>query len=266
MYMTQLRPLLLPVAFVVAAVLAAPASFGNDNGDEEELEFDEAQLYFELNDTDGDLGIHAKIDGEAWKNLQLESPTGETLLNVWLRGQLRQQGLTEFFFESAEPTFDELSPRQFFRRFPEGEYEFEGVTLEGEELEGEIELSHVMAGPPRRVWVNGIRSAPNCDSEDLPVVSAPVNVNWTPVSMSHPRIGTPNVPVNVELYQFVGEIEREGQEPEEIAFTVDLPPNVSSFGFPRKFLELSDGEVKFEIITRLDNGNQTAVESCFELE
>jgi hypothetical protein len=260
------------LAISTAAVLATAAqvsvsqSNDDDADDEEELEFEVAQLYFELNDTDGDLGIHALIDGDAWKNLRLESPTEEELLNVWLRGKLRNQGLTEFFFESAEPSFDELSPEQFFGRFPEGEYEFEGITLEGEEIEGEIELSHVMAGPPQRVWVNGIRGAPNCDSEDLPVVSYPVNVNWSPVTMSHPRIGTPNVPVKVQLYQFVGEIEREGQEPEEIAFEVDLPPYRTSFGFPRSFLALSDGEVKYEIITKLDNGNQTAVESCFEIE
>ena len=30
---------------------------------EEEIPFDEAELFFELNDTDGDLGIHGKIDG-----------------------------------------------------------------------------------------------------------------------------------------------------------------------------------------------------------
>jgi hypothetical protein len=263
----EFRTWYLPVTIGVAAALSATASLGQDDGDdEEELEFEEAQLYFELNDTDGDLGIHAKVDGDAWKNLKLESPNEEELLNVWLRGNLRNQGLTEFFFESEEPPFDELSPRQFFRRFPEGVYEFEGTTLEGEELEGEIELSHVMAGPPDKVWVNGIPSAPNCDSEDLPVVSNPVTVLWRQVKMSHPRIGTPNVPVKVQLYQFVGEIEREGQEPEVIAFTVDLPPNVHSFTYPRGFTALSDGEVKFEIITKLDNGNQTAVESCFEIE
>ena len=35
-------------------------------------------------------------------------------------GRLARQGLTELFFESAEPPFDELPPTGFFRRFPEG--------------------------------------------------------------------------------------------------------------------------------------------------
>ena len=51
------------------------------------------------------------------------------MLNVRVKGRLQKQGLTEFFFESAEPTFDELEPADFFKRFPEGEYEIEGKRL-----------------------------------------------------------------------------------------------------------------------------------------
>jgi len=36
--------------------------------DQDELEFDEVYLYFELNDTDGDLGIHGRVDGFPWKD------------------------------------------------------------------------------------------------------------------------------------------------------------------------------------------------------
>jgi hypothetical protein len=175
--------------------------------------------------------------------------------------------MTEFFFESAEPPFDELTPAQFFNRFKQGIYEIEGITLDGEEIEGETRLSHVMAGPPGNVTVNGQAGAPNCDSEDLPEVSGPVTINWDPVTKSHPTIGTPNVDVTVQQYQFVGEIEREGRVPEEIAFTVDLPRYVTRFTLPVEFTRLSlDGEVKYEIIVKLTNGNQTAVESCFEIE
>ena len=53
----------------------------------QELPFDEAQLYFELNHTDGDLGFHGLIDGDAWKSLEIEDRPSETLLmNVWIRG------------------------------------------------------------------------------------------------------------------------------------------------------------------------------------
>jgi len=39
-----------------------------------EIPFKIATVYFELNNTDGDLGIHALIDGEPWKKLQIEAP------------------------------------------------------------------------------------------------------------------------------------------------------------------------------------------------
>lgn len=264
----------------MAAGLAATAtqvSMGQANGDdddEEELEFEEAGLFFELNHTDGDLGLQGFVDGEAWKSLEIAGPESSNdeeeepvLMSIWLRNALRRQGLTEFSFESEEPGFDELTPAQFFRRFPQGVYEIEGITLEGDEVEAEIRLSHVMAAPPRNITVNGQPQAPNCDSEELPEVSGPVTIDWAPVTRSHPTIGTPNVDVRVREYQFVGEIEREDRVPEEIVFEVNLPRNVTQFTLPTEFTRLStDGEVKYEIITMLTNGNLTAVESCFEIE
>ncbi len=233
---------------------------------QEEPEFEVAQIYFELNDTDGDLGIHGLIDGDPWRSLEIEGPGELELMNVWLRTGLRRQGLTEFFFESAEPPFDELSPAAFLNRFKPGIYEIGAVSLDGVEFEEEVRVSHVLAAQPQNIKVNGQPSAENCDG-DLPVVSSPVTIDWDPVTTSHPTIGTPNVPVNVMQYQFVCEVEREGRVPEELAFVVDLPKGRTQFRCPADFTSLSiNGEVKFEIITKLTNNNQTSVESCFELE
>ena len=38
-------------------------------------EFSEAELFIELNDTDGDLGIHGSMDGGAYLRLKIEGPT-----------------------------------------------------------------------------------------------------------------------------------------------------------------------------------------------
>ncbi len=73
-------------------------------------ELSEAELFFELNDTDGDLGIHASIDGDPYSVLEIENPLGNTILRVTAQGRLARQGLTELFLESAEPSFDELAP------------------------------------------------------------------------------------------------------------------------------------------------------------
>jgi hypothetical protein len=251
------------VAGAGTLVMSIPASFGQEGP---ELPFDEAQLYFELNHTDGDLGIHGLIDGDAWKSLEIEGPGEKLLMNVWIRNALRRQGLTEIFFESDEPSFDELSPAAFFKRFPEGIYEIEGITLDGEELEAELRLSHVMPGPPGGIKVNGKNSAVNCDAANLPVVTEPVTLDWNAVTKSHPAIGKPNVNVTVLSYEVVGEIEREGMNPEVLVFSALLPRNVTIFEFPESFTALAEDEMKFEIVTKLTNGNQTAVESCFEIE
>ncbi|MGQ0429949.1 MAG: hypothetical protein ACT4UQ_08460 [Gammaproteobacteria bacterium] len=241
----------------VAAALAADAS--GQNG---ELEFSEARLFFELNDTDGDLGLHGFWDGEPWKSIEIEGPHERQLLNIWVRGNLRRQGLTEMFFESAEPDFEELPPDRFFRRFPEGTYEIEGMTLDGRELEAEVELSHTLAAPPANVMVNGVPAAENCDAV-LPVVSEPIAISWDAVTMSHAELGNTGVPVTVVLYQVVAEFDA-GDE--TFVLEAELPPGVTSFEFPESFTSLAGDELKYEIITRLDNNNQTALESCVEID
>ena len=62
----------LPVA-VVAFTMAAASPNGLADGNE--IPFADASIFFELNDTDGDLGIHALIDGEGWKRLEIEDPS-----------------------------------------------------------------------------------------------------------------------------------------------------------------------------------------------
>ncbi len=238
--------------------VAAPQCWAEDNG--EEIPFAEANIYFELNDTDGDLGIHALIDGEPWKKLEIVDPRERMMLNIRVKGRLRRQGLTEIFFESAEPSFDDLAPEQFFRRFPEGEYEIEGITLEGDELERTAVITHLMPAPPDNIEVNGISMAEDCDEGPVPSVSGPVTISWDPVTESHPDLGRTGEMIEVVKYQVV--IERE--EPTLLIYSIDLPPEMTSISVPEEFTDLGD-EFKFEILVREASGNQTAVESCFEI-
>ncbi|MEO0424314.1 MAG: hypothetical protein AAF184_18395 [Pseudomonadota bacterium] len=225
---------------------------------EEEIEWDTAELFFELNDTDGDLGLQADLDGEPWESLTISDPRDIPLLNLRTSTRLRRQGLSELTFESNEPPFDEVPPEITFRRFPEGVYEIEALTLEGQELESEVMVSHVLAGPPSEVTVNGQPSAADCDADVLPVVMAPVTIDWAPVIESHPTIGTTGVPVEIDVYQFF--LERDDAE-----LGVDLANDVTEFTAPAELLG-EPGEWKFEIIAREENGNKTAVESCFFLQ
>ena len=253
----------LPVllAAVVALVLVAGSPAGWAADDEDEIPFDEADIFFELNDTDGDLGIHALIDGEPWKRLEIEDPQERRMLNIYVNGRLRRQGLTEIFFESAEPSFDELSPEEFFRRFPEGKYEIEGETLDGRELEGEAVVTHLLPAPPANITVNDEDVPEDCDEGPVPSVSAPFTIKWDAVVTSHPEIGRTGEPIEVTKYQVV--LERE--EPTPLKLTFDLPPDVTEFQVSAG-LANSGEEFKIEVLVREASGNQTAVESCFVVE
>jgi hypothetical protein len=251
---------------VVALILgaASPDSWAQDS-------FDVADVYAELNDTDGDLGFHALIDGEAYKHLEIEDPSEREILDLTVKGRLRRQGLTELFFESAEPSFDDLTPEQFFRRFREGMYEIKAITLEGDELESEDLFWHVMPAPADGISLNDADielDEVDCDIEaTIPEVSGPtVTIAWDEVNTSHPDIGDEGEIIPA-LYEVVVEaaLEVDGEEFTSV-YSVVLPPNQRSMTVPAEFIALSD-EFKYEILVKeATGGNQTAVESCFEVE
>jgi hypothetical protein len=252
---------------VSAALLAVPA-IADDH--EEELEWDVAEVFFELNNTDGDLGIHALIDGEPWKRLQVEDADERRIFGAALRGRLRRQGLTEFFFESAEPTFDELAPEIFFARFPEGTYEVEGISLDGIEIESEVEITHAMPAPPVPT-VNGIPAADQCDDEEpgynAPLIEADEYViAWDAVTMTHPELGDPQGAPGLVVVNYEVVVETEVETPDgeefETVFSVILPPDVTEMTIPEEFMDQSD-TFKYEVLVREESWNQTATESCF---
>lgn len=271
------RMLRVTTAVVCAVAFAAATPMGlAGHDDDDEIPFEEAKLFFELNDTDGDLGIHALVDGGPWMRLEIEDPNERRMLLVWIEGRLRRQGLTEVFFESAEPTFDELSPNKFFHRFPAGEYEIEGRTLDGRELESTVELTHVMPAPAGGIFISGtevVLESVDCDDDTtIPQFGAgPVVIDWAPVTMSHPDpqgggAGVqPPVPITVKNYEVVVEAELEinGEEFTSV-LSVILPPSQTSITIPEDFLG-EGGQFKYEILAREESDNQTAVESCFIL-
>jgi hypothetical protein len=237
--------------------VAAPASWA-----QVPVEFEDAEVYFELNNTDGDLGIHSLVDGGPWRKLEINSPDGRNMLDIRVRSILLRQELTELFFESAEPTFDELTPTKFFNRFPEGEYEILGEDADGGLFEGLAEVTHVMPAPPDGLNISGTPAAEDCDVDPLPVVAKPIVIGWDEVTMSHPDLGTTNVPIEVDGYQVV--VERE-LEP-ELNISVDLNPDApTKLRIPNGLIESGD-ELKFEVLVREASGNQTAAESCFVVE
>lgn len=259
-HLKKMRPAGILAVLLVPAILVADGMIFEVRAEGNEMPFAVANLFFELNNTDGDLGIHALIDGEPWMRLSIEDPKERKMLDISVKGRLKRQGLTELFFESAEPTFDELPPEAFFQRFPEGEYEIEGKTLDKEELESIAVLTHLLPAPVENIMVNWVAVPESCDADPIPSVAAPVVVSWDPVTESHPDLGRTGEPIEVDRYQVVVE-----QEDLGLVYSLDLPPSQTEVELPEAFTDLGE-EFKLEILVREASGNQTAVETCFAVE
>lgn len=262
---------LLPVFMVAVVALilgaTAPELWARGKG---KIPFEEAEIFFELNDTDGDLGIHGKIDGGPWKYVKIEDSRRRLLMYLTTWSHLRQQAVTELFFESAEPTFDELSPEEFFSRFPKGKYRISGKSQDGDRLYSRTKVTHMMPAPPEFTITDADGTSLDSDAEcadedegDLPELTGDVVVTWEPVETSHEEIGDPQGSDDIEivLYQVVAECEND----ELIIFSMDVPPSDEemSVTVPAAFFgDGEDMECKVEVLAREESGNQTAVEGC----
>jgi len=228
--------------------------------DDETLEFAEAELFFELNNTDGDLGIHSAMDGGPWTNLRYEDANGENLLEITLQGAMAEQGLTQLFFESAEPTFDELAPSDFFARFPGGMYSLKGISVDGANLESKTELSQVIPSAPV-VYIGRNPSGPSEGCKDVDAENPPVflnqdgqlNISWDPVTSSHPTVGVAGE-ITIDSYLFVFATEN-------INIEVELNAGTTAYMVPAEFINSGD-LVKLEILVKDDTHNQVATEAC----
>lgn len=107
-------------AAIVGLMLGAAPSASRAQR-EDTVPFPVAELFFELNNTDGDLGIHGNIDGAPTRRLVINAPRRDrAILDISARESLRRQGLSFVGFESAEPSFDELPPRSSSAGSPKG--------------------------------------------------------------------------------------------------------------------------------------------------
>ncbi len=219
---------------VLVAGLAAPEAWAK--------KLDETAVFIEINDTDGDAGIQLFLDGEGWRRMKLFDPDGNKLFDIRARGGVGIQGLTEAFFESAEPSFDEQPLDEFLALFPEGIYRYRGVTTEGVELKGKARLTHDIPGAPLQVFP----VEEDVDPEDAEFV-------WELVA------DPPGS--EIVLYEVIVECE----EPELRVFSAQVGPTVDSVTVPPEFLEGGE-ECKWEVLAIEESGNKTISEAEFDIE
>jgi hypothetical protein len=262
---TKSHRLLLPVflAAVVALIFTVPiASAGHRHHRHEVVELADAEIFFEENATDEDLGIQFFLDGEAWKRIKIYSPNWRRLVDVKVKGSTRVIGLTELFSESAEPGFDELSRDEFLELFPEGTYKYLGMTVEGEWLWGEAELTHDFPAAPT------IYSP----EEDGTLNPEEAIIEWCSVSVDG-DVEPVRYQVIVEFVELI-EINDEEEEGRVFEFAVDILAADCSEGdplsvtVPEEFfdsLEELDGEYKVEVLAVEESGNKVITEREFDL-
>jgi hypothetical protein len=195
------------------------------------LRYAESDIYIETNATDGDAGMQLRLDAEDWRWFKLRDPRGRLLIDVEARGRLRSYGLTELFFEAAEPSFEESPFRVFRQRFPEGRYSFRGRTVEGRGLASSNRFTHTVPAGPRIT---------------APADGARVDANgfiatWEPVTR----------PRGVDIVRYIVVVTQGNRD-----VSMDLPGSATSASIPGEFL--TPGTVtELEVLARERSGNQT---------
>lgn len=227
------------IALVLAAISFLAAAKGPSAepaaGGRVQLSF--SKIYWEYNSSANDLGVHVTLDGEDWKRLKIFRPDDSLIFDVRGYGPYQQLGMTELFFEGAEPSLDEFPLYDLLALFPEGEYEFEGRTAGGDDIEGEWMFSHAIPAGPRvqaQVGPNNF-----------------LRIVWTHVTAPPP--GFPNRPIHITGYEvIVG------------TFKVIMPATATSVTVPPEYVQsLLPGLQQFEVLAIEESGNQTLTEGTF---
>jgi hypothetical protein len=220
------------VAFVVG--LLAPQAWA--------IPLAEKAIYIEINDTDGDAGIQIFLDAEGWDSMQVRDPRGNVVLNILGEGGVGAQGITELFFESAEPSFDEQPLDEFLALFPEGFYSFRGTTTEGQPLRGTARLTHALPDAP-------VILSPEEEEED--VDPDDTVVEWERVSD----------PPGSRISGYIVVVEKDEGRLE--TFTVNLPRGATRVSVPPEFMRPGTA-YKAEVLAIERSGNRTITEVEFE--
>ena len=233
MMMKRSVPILLVAGIAVMSAGAGPGWAAPGR-----VPFKESRIYIEFNQTANDLGYHVSLDAEDWTTLKIVNPERRVVFMVEGRGPYQQLGMTELFFEGAEPNLDEFPLDDLLALFPEGAYWFLGKTVNNEKLVGRGTLSHAVPNGPGNVTAD-------FGPPDALVIS------WDAVTTV--PAGFPDRPISIVGYQLIVK-----------PFQVTVPASVTSVTVPPEFVSsLPAGEILFEVLAIDVSGNQSITESSF---
>lgn len=127
------------------------------------------EVFFELNSTARDVGLHASFEAEGWKSVRIEGPGGRRVSQVRAEGPSRQIAITELRFEGEEPNVREVSFSHLRTLFPPGRHLLRGTTVGNRTLRGADKFTAKLPCPTRI-------TAP---TEDSMVPVEDLTVRWT---------------------------------------------------------------------------------------
>jgi hypothetical protein len=234
-------------ALAAAASAVAVAAPGGGDASErtkkKPIPYEINDLFIETNATDGDIGLQLLADVDEWDKFTLRDPKGRKLMmKAKTKGRLRGWGLTELFWETAEPEFSEVPLSKFKKRFPAGKYRFRGRSVDGRRIVGSDRLTHVIPAGP-------VIASPTKSEE---VDANNLTVSWEPV--------TKPAGVDIVSYQVIVV-----QEPVEVV-TLNLGADVTSVKIPSEALTSGAPDTKVEVLAKEKSGNQTISEVPFSVK
>lgn len=195
--------------------------------------FDEANIRFEQNATDGDVEVVFEIKGgdDGLNELTVISPDNRIVID-FAAPDNSTMGIRQFRFESPEPKdVDALKAA-----YPEGVYKLNGVTEDGQKFSSEAKLNHIL--PPTVSFLQ-----PKAEEEGVNIHN--LEMTWSPV---------------INIVAYILELD---QEELGVNILVRLPAFQNSFIVPDGFLQ-AGVEYTLSIGTVAEDDNRSFVETSFK--
>jgi hypothetical protein len=222
------------------------------------IPFKDAEFFIEYNSTAGDTGVQVFLDDDNWRQITISDPKDKMLFEVKGKTTLGRQGLTELFFESVEPELAALPIVTFLKRFPEGDYEFEGMRNDGIKLESDVAFTHVIPCGPEILPDEGTVLDPafevviSWEEVDQVVDPAGTDAAGETVCTDPENLGQE---LEIDHYQVI-------VENDDISLIVDLTSDDRNLTVPRELLK-NNTLYLFEVLAKEESGNQTITEGFF---
>jgi len=158
----------------------------------------------------------------------------------------------------VEPELDQLPIVKFLKRFPEGDYEFEGIRNDGVELESEVEFTHIIPCAPEALPEDGTVIGSKSDAviswDEVKKVVDPVATDEAGKTVcTKPR----NLDQDLEIASYQVIVENS-----DVHLIVDLTSEDRALTVPPELLRKNTLYI-FEVLAKEESGNQTITEGFF---